>query len=187
MESCPSRTSAGSESGLRALAILFLVPGKLGKTLLLLSLFQGRRTLEHTLFLSSPSLPTSWGSLGWSRGAKLQKAAGVCPKASRRSPRENTEGLGADGRKPGCSGIRLPGRRPGSPAANSAGRGEGQVSLCGPLSFNAQMPRALCRPAGSSKASHSTQFALPGNSLHSVCCLLLLSFGQGLESDGLAS
>ena len=58
--------------------------------------------------------------------------------------------------------------------------------LWGPLSFGAQMPSAPCRPAGSSKASHSIQCALPGNSLLSGCCLPLLSFGQGLESDGLA-
>ena len=105
MESCPSRTSAGSESGLRALAILFLVPGKLGKTISLLSLFQGRRTLEHTLFLSSPSLPTSWGSLGWSRRAKLQKAAGVCPKASRRSRGRTQRAWGLTGESRGAQGL----------------------------------------------------------------------------------
>ena len=72
MESLPSRTSTGPESGLRASAALFLLPGKLGKIISLLSLFQGCGALEHTLFLSSPSLLTFWGSLGWNRGAKLQ-------------------------------------------------------------------------------------------------------------------
>lgn len=68
--------------------------------------------LWSTPYFSLPHPSPHVGGLWAGAGEQSCKATGVSPKASRRSLRENTKGLGAEGRKPGCSGIRLPGRRP---------------------------------------------------------------------------